>query len=88
MNNLCLEIRPTCGANLNDCMKDACELAAKLGLHHVGFEFNGENIACYGDGTAQRVSGPTGREMWDGFKWTHIKPIITELAVPLPESHQ
>lgn len=66
-------------------MRDACRLAAQLGLAHVEFDGNGEHYACYPDGTAQRFSdSANGRDWWNGSAWVHVNAVAPSAAATPP----
>lgn len=73
-----LTVEPTLGIDIDDAVADACELAAKLGLHCVTLTANDFHYNCYPDWRAYRfrpvedmygfdrwvVEGPTRRREW------------------------
>jgi hypothetical protein len=76
MNNLSLTLNAVIGSDLDDAVRNGCDIALRLRLAYVDFEANDMTYTCYPDGTAQRfIKHVSGRDEWDGEKWTHIKPV-------------
>lgn len=79
-----LELRPVMGSTINECVRNACQIAARIGLHSVTFSNGSDSYACFPDGRAlhHRRDGSASR-YWDRGKWIEIKPLS-----PLPPSEQ
>ena len=79
-NILNLTVTGTIGTSLNACVKDGCELAARLGLGAVEFDFNGLAVHCYATGEAKAFEGSKLVQKWaregdltrkaDAINWT------------------
>jgi hypothetical protein len=52
--SLCLTVQGTVGSDIEDCMKEACVLAARLGIAYVCFNGNGMEYTCYDYGRVLR----------------------------------
>ena len=67
-NILVVEVDVQLACNINDAVRDACELAEKLGLSLVKFKANGETFRCYHTWQVVKTSdGRTGH--WIGKAW-------------------
>lgn len=63
---LCLKVEGTVGSDIEDCMREACALAARLGLAYVCFDANDIKYTCYDFGKVLRFT----KDRKGGDTWT------------------